>query len=323
MMAFMKRERCRLVCLGVAALLLAGCGASGQGAGGLPATTSRPVPSAGAPRPDPPAGSSTATPSATPRTHAARVPQPTHIVVVIMENSSYSRIMGSTADPFIHQLAQRGALFTQSFAITHPSEPNYLALFSGSTQGISDDSCPHSFPAPNLAADLIATGKTFTGYAEDLPAAGSPACTAGEYARKHAPWTDFSNIPHSAGEPFSTFPGSDFAQLPTVSFVVPNLCHDMHDCSVAAGDSWLRKHLAGYISWALTHDSLLILTWDEDDGSQGNQIPTIFVGQMIRPGKYPEHITHYNVLRTIEDAYRLRHDGNAAAAQPIADVWGP
>jgi len=242
-------------------------------------------------------------------------------VVVIMENSSYADIVASTADPYINQLARRGALFTQSYAITHPSEPNYLALFSGSTQGVSDDSCPHRFSAPNLAADLIAAGRTFTSYAEDLPSAGSAACTAGEYARKHAPWTDFSNVPGPASQPFSSFPGNDFARLPAVSFVVPNLCHDMHDCGTAAGDAWLRAHLGAYVSWAMTHDSLLILTWDENDGSQGNQIATIFVGQMIRPGRYGERITHYNVLRTIEDAYGLRHDGHAAAARPITNVW--
>lgn len=307
MMAFMKRKRWLPVGLGVAALLLAGCGASGQGPAGQPGASSGPASGA----------------AATPRVRAARVPRPRHTVVVIMENHSYAEIIGNTAGPFINQLARRGALFTRSYGVTHPSEPNYLALFSGSTQGVSDDSCPHRFPAPNLAADLIAAGRTFTGYAEGLPAAGSAACVAGEYARKHAPWTDFSNVPGSAGEPYRSFPSRDFARLPTVSFVVANLCHDMHDCSVAVGDSWLHEHLAGYVSWAMTHDSLLILTWDENDGSQGNRIPTIFVGQMVRPGRYSEHITHYNVLRTIEDAYRLRHDGHTATARPIADAWRP
>ena len=312
----MKRKHRRLAGLGVAALLLAGCGAAGQSAGAHPALSSG---SRAATSANPGAAGANATQPA----HGAKVPRPRHILVVIMENSSYSGILGSTADPYIHQLARRGALFTRSFAITHPSQPNYLALFSGSTQGVSDDSCPQSFRAPNLAADLIAAGKTFAGYSEGLPATGSLACTAGEYARKHVPWTDFSNIPRSVGKPFPSFPAGDFARLPTVSFVVPNLCHDMHDCSVATGDSWLRAHLARYASWALTHDSLLIITWDENDGSPGNQIATIFVGQQIRPGKYAERITHYNVLRTIEDAYRLRHDGHAAAARPITDIWRP
>jgi acid phosphatase len=326
MMAFMERKRGWLsAVLGVAVLLLAGCGTSSgrpasQSASGSGALAST---SAGPGRSPPAAGTGTASESgdATGGAHGAGVPRPRHIVVVIMENSSYSDIVANTADPYINQLARRGALFTQSYAITHPSEPNYLALFSGSTQGVSDDSCPHRFSAPNLAADLTAAGRTFTSYAEDLPSAGSAACTVAEYARKHAPWTDFSNVPGSANQPFASFPGNDFTRLPTVSFVVPNLCHDMHDCGLAAGDAWLRAHMAGYASWALTHDSLLILTWDENDLTQGNQIATIFVGQMVRPGRYGERITHYNVLRTIEDAYGLRHDGHAAAAQPITNVW--
>jgi acid phosphatase len=121
-------------------------------------------------------------------------------------------------------------------------------------------------------------------------------------------------------QPFTGFP-RDFASLPTVSFVIPNLCNDMHDCSVATGDAWLRAHLSGYANWAMTHDSLLIVTWDEDDGSQANQIPTIFAGQQVRPGTYPQKITHYNVLATIDAAYGLPRSGSAAAAQPIGYVW--
>jgi acid phosphatase len=240
-----------------------------------------------------------------------------------MENHSYAEIIGNPAAPFINTLAGRGALFTRSYAITHPSEPNYLALFSGSTQGITDDGCPYRFTAPNLAAGLIKAGKSFTGYAEDLPGAGSPACSAGNYARKHVPWADFSNVPGSVSLPFTSFPATAFARLPTVSFVIPNLCHDMHDCSVAAGDAWLRARVGGYADWAMRHESLLILTWDEDDGSQGNHIATIFAGQPVRPGRYAEPITHYSVLATIEAAYALPRDGQAATAAPITDIWLP
>jgi acid phosphatase len=238
-----------------------------------------------------------------------------------MENHSYGDIIGNPDAPFINALAGRGALFTRSYAITHPSEPNYLALFSGSTQGITDDSCPHTFTAPNLAAGLLAAGKSFAGYAEDLPGPGSPVCSDIEYARKHVPWADFSNVPGSVSLPFTSFPATDFARLPTVSFVVPNLCHDMHDCSVPTGDAWLRAHIGGYADWAMSHHSLLILTWDEDDGSQANQIPTIFAGQLVRPGRYAEPVNHYSVLATIEAAYGLPRDGQAAAATPITDIW--
>ena len=138
-----------------------------------------------------------------------------------MENHSYADIIGNRAAPFINELARRGALFTHSSAIAHPSEPNYLALFSGSTQGVTDDGCPNRFTAPNLAASLIRAGKTFAGYAEDLPDPGSLVCSAGDYARKHVPWADFGNVPGSVSLPFTSFPAPAFARLPSVSFVIP------------------------------------------------------------------------------------------------------
>ncbi len=238
-----------------------------------------------------------------------------------MENHSYGQVVGNPAAPFINQLARSGALFTRSFAVTHPSQPNYLALFSGSTQGLTDDSCPHTFDAPNLAAGLAAAGMSFAGYAEDLPAVGSPVCSQGEYARKHVPWTNFSNVPGSVSQPFTSWPAGDFAALPAVSFVIPNLCNDMHDCSVALGDAWLRAHISAYADWAMSHDSLLILTWDENDDSPGNQITTIMAGQLVKAGRYAQPITHYNVLATIETAYALPRSGQAATAQPITDIW--
>ncbi len=113
----------------------------------------------------------------------------------MMENLSYGEVIGNHSAPFLNGLARRGALFTNSRAIGHPSEPNYLALFSGSTHGVTADSCPLRFTGPNLASELIAAGHTFTGYAEDLPGTGSPVCTAGEYARKHVPWVNFTTVP--------------------------------------------------------------------------------------------------------------------------------
>ena len=251
----------------------------------------------------------------------ARVPRPDHTIVVVMENRSYSEVIGNSGAPYINALAKRGALFTRSQAITHPSEPNYLALFSGSTHGLTSDACPVEFSAANLASELAKARKTFAGYSEDLPNTGSEVCSAGEYARKHVPWTDFRNVPKSLNKPYSRFPAAHLDKLPAVSFVIPNLCDDMHDCSVSAGDSWLRKHLSGYVNWAMKHNSLLILTWDENDGSPGNQIPTIFVGEMVKAGKYRVRIDHYNVLATIEAAYGLHRIGHAARAAPITGVW--
>lgn len=255
-----------------------------------------------------------------PQTNILGIVPPDHVVIVIEENHSFSSIIGSSSAPFINSLAQQGALFTQSFAVEHPSQPNYLDLFSGANQGVTDDTCPHTFTVENLATELTAAGETFTGFSEDLPSAGSTVCTSGAYARKHAPWTNFTNVPATSNLSFSSFP-TDFTTLPTVSIIDPNLNDDMHDGTIMQADTWLQQNLSGYIQFAQTHNSLLIITWDEDDNASGNQIPTIFVGPMVKQGQFAETINHFNVLRTLEDLYGLTHVGSAATATPISDVW--
>jgi acid phosphatase len=263
---------------------------------------------------------STTTAPTTTTTAAAPLPRPDHVVVVVMENHSYADIIGNSEAPYINALAAQGASFTHSYAITHPSEPNYLALFSGSTAGLTDDSCPHTYSDPNLASELIATGLAFTGYSESMPQNGYTGCTAGEYARRHNPWVDFTNVPSADNRTFADFP-SDYTQLPTVSFVIPNVIDDMHDGTIAQGDAWLRTNLNGYVEWVKTHNSELVITWDEDDSSSGNQIPTLIIGAHVRPGSYDEPITHYSVLRTLEDFYQLPAAGQSASAAPISDIF--
>jgi acid phosphatase len=251
---------------------------------------------------------------------AASVPSPAHVVVVVEENHGYSQIIGSPNAPYINTLASEGALFTNSHAVTHPSQPNYLELFSGSNHGVTDDSCPHTFSVASLESELNAAGKSFEGYSEGLPAVGSRVCTSGTYARKHVPWTDFSKDLTADNQPFTSFP-TDFSKLPTVAFVIPNLNDDMHNGTIQQGDTWLQAHLLDYVTWAKKNNSLLIVTFDEDQGTTTNHIATIFVGPMVKPGKYSEKINHYNVLRTIEDMYGLGHLGSSASATRITDVW--
>jgi hypothetical protein len=257
-----------------------------------------------------------------PRVRAATtLPKPDHVVIVIEENHSYSDIIGSSSAPYINSLANSGAMFTQSFAITHPSEPNYLALFSGDTQGVTSDSCPHTFSGPDLGSELLNANDTFGGYSESMPRVGYTGCQSNSlYARKHNPWVNFTDVPSSDNLPWTSFP-TDYSTLPTASIVVPNLQNDMHDGTVQQGDTWLQQNIDGYAQWAKTNNSLLIVTWDEDDGSLNNQIPTIFVGQMVNPGQYSETINHYSVLRTLEDMYGLSYAGNDASATPITDCW--
>lgn len=251
---------------------------------------------------------------------SAALPRPDHVVIVVLENHAYGEVIQNSNAPYISSLATSGATLTQSFAVSHPSQPNYLALFSGSTQGLISDSCPHTYSGANLGQELIAAGKTFVGYSESMPSDGYTGCTSGRYARKHNPWVNFTNVPASANLRYTRFP-TDFTQLPTVSFVIPNLCNDMHDCSVATGDTWVKNNLNGYVQWAKTHNSVLLLTFDEDDFSASNRIPTLFVGQPVKPGSYSIRVDHYGILRTLLDMYGLPCVGSACSATPLTTIW--
>ena len=238
---------------------------------------------------------------------------------MVEENRAYDQIIDNPAAPYINELASRGALFTRSYAVTHPSQPNYLALFAGSTYGVTSNACPLELRGPNLASRLMDRGLSFAAYADALPATSAPDCSHGAYRRKHNPvaaWTELAAV----NLPFSAFP-QDFSQLPTVSWVVPDQRHDMHDGTVAQGDAWLKRRLSAYADWAVHHNSLLIITWDEDDRSADNRIATVFVGQSVRRGRSSRRIDHYDVLRTIEAMYGLPPVNNTVQARAIDEVW--
>lgn len=230
--------------------------------------------------------------------------RPDHVVLVVMENCSYAEIRDQA--PFINDLAAKGALFTSSFAVSHPSQPNYFALFTGSTHGVQDNDA-YTFAAPTLASALRANGHSFTGYVER----GSP--------RKHNPWESFANSKNVAQD-LDHFP-NDLSKLPTVSFVIPNLENDMHDGGIKQGDAWLRRHLTSYVEWCSRTNDLLIVTFDEGNSKSSNQIFTLFFGGAVRPGRYGERIDHYTVLRTIEAMFDLPTLGNTAGISPIQDIW--
>lgn len=263
----------------------------------------------------------------------AIVPLPDHIVILVLENHSYSQIVGSPDAPYINGLINdnKAAFFSESYGLSHPSQPNYLQIFSGSNQGVTSNNLPLSFPfiTPNLGAELIAATKTFIGYSESLPSVGYNGEFSGAYARKHNPWVNWqgisaNGIPAASNQPFTSFP-SNYNDLPTVSFVVPNEDNDMHNGSdpttITIGDSWTQANLDGYIQWAKLNNSLCIITFDEDDYFSNQHIYTLFIGQMVQPGSYSNHIDHYNILRLIEDIYNLPHAGAAATALPIDFCW--
>jgi acid phosphatase len=290
----------RAVAALLAISLLSGCGARSTGAAARPDRT----PVASVP---------------------GALPRPDHILLVIFENKAYQQVIGAKSAPFLTSLADAGANFTNAHGEQHPSQPNYIAQLAGSTLGVKDDSCPQDLGnQPNLARQLLDHGDTFAGYSESQPGIGFTACTSpdGRYARKHNSWADFANIPADLNRPLSALP-ADLTALPTVAVLVPDMCNDMHDCPVASGDTWAQRNLPSYLDWARTHNSLLIVTFDEDNGTNANHIPTLFVGPMVHPGDVAERIDHYAILRTVEDMYGLAPLAEAATTPPITGIWAP
>ena len=265
---------------------------------------------------------------------AQSIPVPDHIVIVILENHSYTQIIGSSAAPYINALTTdpNTALFTYSYGIEHPSQPNYLDLYSGCNQGVTNDNLPSGIPfsTDNLGRQLMDMGLSFTTFSEDLPSVGFNGTGSGNYKRKHNPaanWmgTGTNQIPPTTNQPFSAFPAFTFDSLPTVSYVIPNQLHDLHDGTdpsrITAGDNWIQQNVDSYIQWARTHNSLFILTFDEDENQSGNHVLTLFCGQMVHGGQYSETINHYTLLRTIEDMYALPYACNATTVAPVTDCW--
>ena len=283
------------------------------------------------------------------------LPKYDHIVIVVEENKDYDQIIGNKNAPYINMLAAEGANLIRMFGEEHFSQGNYFWLFSGSNQNVGFfDQVPQTkFAASNLGQQLIMKGLSFKGYSQSLPAIGSEIDTTPPncrhsclYGRKHLPWISFANVPNgttvetSSNLRFADFP-SDYSKLPTVALVIPDLEHDMHngmpEDSVLVGDLWLEQNLDPYYQWAKTHNSLLIVTFDENDDKTGiigltdpainpdhdqprhdrqNRIATIIAGADVKPNyAEPNGITHVNILRTIEAMYGLPKSG---AQQPNA-----
>lgn len=286
---------------------------------------------------------------------------PDHIVIVIEENRSREQVdyfIEHHDKSYLARLKQEGAYFTSFFARLHPSQPNYIELFSGERHDIwNDDRQNCAIAEPSIGGELRKQGRTFIGYAEGLPQSGFDGKQSGSYVRKHCPWINFSDVPTSSSLPFTEFPRDPkgFGNLPTLSYVIPDLTHDMHgkplqlalgfvlklfkkDPLMNAGDVWLEQNLKAYAEWAKTNNSLLIVTWDEDDSqkcSEGNKtmfhpcetvppknnIPTIFVGEMVNARPIPTQYTHQDLLRTLEDMYGLPRLGGSKNATVITGVW--
>jgi hypothetical protein len=262
----------------------------------------------------------------------AAVPASTssHIVVLVMENKEDSDVLGSAGSPYIKSLARRYARPVNSYGISHPSLPNYLALTSGSTQGITSDCTDCRVRARNLVDQLEARKLSWKAYVEDLPRPCFDGASAagGLYAKKHNPFMYYADV---AGDPARcrnivplTRLSGDLrrGRLPAFSLITPNMCHDTHDCGLDAGDRFV-KGLVPSLLRGLGPHGFLVLTYDEGSSNagccgvaSGGRIATVVAGPDVRSGfNDPTPVDHYGVLRTIEDALGLEPLGGAADAR--------
>jgi hypothetical protein len=271
---------------------------------------------------------------------AAAVPSLGHVWVIVMENKGYDAITQSSDMPYLHSLMAQGAVPEDYSAVSHPSQPNYLALFSGSTHGVKDDAS-HDLQGQTVADQLEAAGLTWRVVAENYPGdcfTGSKASDGrdgqGTYARKHDPAISFVSISGSPERCANIVDMTAFDPgAANVQFIAPNLCHDMHDCSLAEGDRWLSAFVPRITdSAAFKAGGALFITFDEgeelkqsaSDSPNSNRVLTVAVSPRIAAGtRSSVPYTHYSLLRTIEASFGLPCLDESCEANDMADMFRP
>lgn len=328
-----------LAWLTVVAALVGGCGSgtvSPSPTGSIPpnATLSIASPVVATPAASAtPSPSATPTPSPTPTPSASPlVPSFDHVYVIILENKEYNQIVGSSAAPYENSLIAKYGVATSFYAERHPSEPNYIALTSGGTQGTTTDGT-YNLDVPNLFDQITASGRTWHVYAQGYPGNCFKGSTtpyvvdgpgaAGDYARKHNPAISYKSV---SGNPqacanITGLAGFDPAAA-NFEMIIPNEINDMHSSSVAAGDAFLKAFVPEIVDSPAFANSVLFITFDEGAGSDvqggGGHIATLIASPGMAPGtKFTTTANHYSMLKTIETAWGLPFLGQAATASTI------
>ena len=277
----------------------------------------------------PPAATMTASPApieptGTPSAGPAQTPTETptsataHVFVIVMENKSLATALGS---PSIERLAAKYALATNYHAVSSPSLPNYLAMTSGSTWGITDDAY-QILPAGGLGAQLTAAGVTWRAYMEGLTSAGclrSPY----PYALKHNPFAYYGGSCPENVVALDALEGDLVHDTPSFVWITPGLCHDGHDCALSAVGPWLED-LVGRIvaSPAWRAHGALFVVWDESDG-RSSVVPLIVASPDFESRRVDSAYDHYSLLAAIEDRFGLPRLGAAKDASPLTDLLPP
>ena len=252
------------------------------------------------------------------------VPPVGHVFIVVEENADYANVIGSAAMPYLNGLATRYGLATEYYANTHPSIGNYFMMTVGKIV-TNNDAYSGTVTDDNIVRHLLAAGKTWKAYAEDLPAVGYHAAgDSGKYASRHNPLSYLSDVVNDPAQVTNLVPFSQFAAdlannaLPNYAFIVPNLCNDAHDCPLATADAWLQTNIDPLItSTGFQQDGLLIILFDEsraDLRHGGGRIAWVVVGAKVKPGYRSAALyQHENTLRLTAEALGLTTFPNAAA----------
>ena len=272
------------------------------------------------------------TPTRAIQTREPSVPAFTHIYTIVMENREYGDIVDRAEAAYLNSLIAQYGLATNYTAPARPSEPNYFALFSGSTQGATGDGV-YDFDGANLADQMQAAGKTWRVFAENVPincfvgdVASNGSDGIGLYARKHNPAISFTDISRSPARCANITDLTHFdPAAANYALIVPNMCNDMHDCSVATGDNFLKGFVPRILSSrAWQDDGVLFITWDEGTTSQGGggRVPLIVISTRVTKGfRSAVAYNHYSLLRTIEDAWGMECLNHACAASDLSEFF--
>jgi acid phosphatase len=265
-------------------------------------------------------------PATVPPTAAPPAPPP-GVIVLVLENHSYESVIGSSSAPALNALAAHYGLATRSYALGHPSLPNYLDLVAGASFNIHSDCTSCNVEGTTVADQMVSSGHTWAAYMEDMPRACYNGAAIGDsYAKKHNPFMYFDHLRSDPAlcnqdQPFSAFyPALDAATLPTYSLVVPNQCNDGHSCSLAHSDTWVRdfsNHVTGS-AW-FQRGGVLLITYDEGVGgagccvaASGGHIATWVISKATPPGaRLDTPVSHAGLLRTVEMLYGLAYLGEA------------
>jgi hypothetical protein len=273
------------------------------------------------------AGNQSPLATASARTSACSTSGYTHVVWVVMENHSYDQIIGNTSSaPYLNSLAQQYGSATNMYAESHPSLPNYIAMTSGSTQGISDDLPPVSHPlnVENIFHQL--PGGRSRSLEESMPS-NCDKTGASPYTVHHNPEAYYTNLGSDCANydvPLGVTPDLSAA----FTFITPNVCHDMHSNScpgntnvILQGDEWLQGFMPKFLATPqyLAGNTVIFITWDE---GSGNHIPTIVISPKTSHVQSSVAFTHYSLLRTTEEILGVPLIAGATSATSMRGAFG-